>query len=213
MPSLIADLPKSSREALLADLNYLNMAEIKSFCKRHAIPYSIWIETRQGAIRKTHEDDRKGIILNRICHFLTTGRVLAATCFPAGVVCLDAPPANRNATDKLFYGQYDKRSKTMINLLKKLTRGRFENGAIARILAREFWSRGHAPTYAEFAAAWIKAKEGHTRPNREWAFLTDRANRNETVNWRQLRLKKAMQVLKILNRLEPQSEHTKHGSA
>jgi hypothetical protein len=202
MPSLIADLPKSRRDRLVADLNYLNMAEIKSFCRKHAIPYSIWIETRDGAHRKTHEDDRKGVILNRIRHFLTTGRILAATCLPARVVCFDPPPANLSANDRLFYGQYDKESKTMIDLLKRLTDGLFKNGATARILAREFWTRGVAPTYAEFAVAWMKADEGHTQPNPEWAFLSDRAAGTHMGDWKQLRTKKAKQVLKILERMK-----------
>jgi hypothetical protein len=65
----------------------------------------------------------------------------------------------------------------MANVLKKLTDGRFKNGAIARILARDFWSKGIAPTYEEFASAWVAASDDHTQPNPEWAFLSDRAAR------------------------------------
>jgi hypothetical protein len=48
MPSLISSLAKIQRQKLLEDLNYLNTGEIKDFCKRHSIPYSIWIETSGG---------------------------------------------------------------------------------------------------------------------------------------------------------------------
>ena len=37
--SLLAKLPKKEKEQLLDDLNYLNMAEIKSSCERRSIPY------------------------------------------------------------------------------------------------------------------------------------------------------------------------------
>jgi hypothetical protein len=201
MPSLISQLSKTGQRELLEGLNYLNMSEIKTFCGRHSIPYAIWIETTGGGRRKTAEHDRKGVILNRIRRYLRTGNVLGPTCFPASVVCFDNLPKNIKTTDRLFYGQYDKNSEAMIGLLKQLTGGQFKDGAIARILAKEFWSKGIAPTYREYARAWLKARENHQRPNPEWAFLSDRADHKETANWKQLRAKKAKQVLSILNRL------------
>jgi hypothetical protein len=102
--------------------------------------------------------------------FLETGIVPEGTCFPARVVCSEALPKTLSANDRLYYGQYDKKNQAMDKLLKDLTAGRFKNGAVARILAREFWTAGKAPTLAEFAAAWMRASEGHTRPNPEWAF-------------------------------------------
>src|SRR3984885_7040242 len=159
MASLISSLSKTEQQQLLDDLNYLNMGEIKTFCKKHSIPYSIWIETADRGRVRTNEDDRKGVILNRIRQFLKTGTVSDATCFPASVVCFDALPKSIKPTDRLFYGQYNPKCERMMRLLEQLTDGKFEHGAIARILAREFWSRGTAPTYQEFAAAWLIAKE------------------------------------------------------
>jgi hypothetical protein len=202
MPALISDLTKSEQRKLLDDLNYLNTSEIKAFCDKHAIPYRIWIETCNGGRRKTQDDDRKGVILGRIRHYLLSGTILAETCFPLSVVCLDDPPAKLQSGHKLFYGQYDKKSEPMVRLLKELTNGQFKDGAIARMLARDFWSKGKAPTYEEFAAAWSEARENHTQPNPEWAFLSDRANRRATANWKELRAKKARQVLSILNRID-----------
>jgi hypothetical protein len=137
------------------------MHEIKAYCNKHAIPYSIWIGTKDGSRRKTQDDDRKGVILDRIRHYLRTGKVLDATCFPASVVCFDALPKRIKPTDRLCYGQYDKSNVAMVRLLQKLTGGRFKHGAIARILAREFWSKGSAPTLSEFALAWLQAVESH----------------------------------------------------
>ena len=194
-------LPKNEQKELLDDLNYLNTAEIKSFCNRHSIPYKIAIETGDGARRTTKDVDRKGVMLNRIRHFLKTGVVLEQTCFPAAIVCSDPLPDNITQDDRLFYGQYDKNNRKLFALLKDLTNGRFEEGAIARILAREFWSKGEAPTLREFATAWIQASTEHTGPNPEWAFLSDRANKLEVADWKQLRVHKALKVMKLLNQI------------
>lgn len=211
MPSLISSLGKTAQRQLLEDLNYLNQGEIKAFCRIHSIPHAIWIETEAGR-QKTSEDDRKGVILNRIRHYLTTGKVLDATCFAKTVVCFDEPPKEAKASDQLLFGQYGKKSKTTIALLQELTGGLFKDGAIARILAREFWSRGIAPTYQEFAQAWLEASTNHKQPNPEWAFLSDRANHQEIANWKQRRAKKAKQVMSVLSRLEPTGPRRKPGA-
>jgi hypothetical protein len=201
MPSPISSLDRSEQTKLLSDLNYLNMSEIKSFCKKHSIPYSIWIESGGGLRRKAGEDDRKGVVLARIRHYLQTGKVLPATCFPANVVCFDPLRKKLKPTDRLYYGHYDKQSRVMVGLLEKLTDGQFKNGAVARILAREFWSKGVAPTFREFAEAWLKAKVDHKRPNPEWAFLSDRSERKDTSKWKQVRRIKATHVLEVLNKI------------
>ncbi len=140
-------------------------------------------------------------MLDRIRHFLKTGVVLDETCFPASAVCLDPVPETLMPSDRLFYGQYDTANRTMIGLLKDLTDGRFKDGAIARILARDFWSRGKAPTFEEYASVWLDASREHTRPNLEWAFLSDRAGKAATPDWKKLRAHKASKVMKVLNRI------------
>lgn len=199
--SFISKLPKGEQQQLLDDLNYLNISEIKSFCKRHLIPYRIVIEAEDGNRRMTRDDDRKGVVLNRIRHFLQTGAVLEETCFRATVVCFDKLSGNITADSRLFYGQYDKANRTMNALLKDLTDGQFENGAIARMLARDFWSRGKAPTFREYASAWLQASREHLRPNPEWAFLSDRASKVSVADWKKLRQQKASNVLRVLNHI------------
>lgn len=201
MAPLLSKLTATERKSFLAALNYLNTGEIKSLCRKHGIPYTIAMETAGGRRRSTSEQDRKGVMLNRLKRFLETGVILEETLFRAAVVCLDAPPKKLAASDRLFYGQYDKTSRSMITLLKELTGGEFKNGAIARILAREFWTAGTAPTFKEYAAAWLKAREEHTRPNPEWAFLSDRADKADTSDWKKLRTQKAQRVLKTLAKI------------
>jgi hypothetical protein len=201
--SLISRLPEDEQQQILDDLNYLKTSEIKSFCKRHSIPFRIAIETKDGHRRMTRDDDRKGVMLNRIRHFLLTGVLLEETCFPASVVCFDPLFDPISADDKLFYGQYDKTNRTMIALLKSLTGGQFENGAIARILARDFWSSGKAPTFREYASAWTHASREHLRPNPEWAFLSHRASKLDVRDWKKLRGQKAAKVMKLLDQISP----------
>ena len=203
MTSLISRLSAAEQRELLGDLNYLNLGEIKTFCRQHGIPFAIWIETEGGGRQKSGEDDRKGVILDRVRRYLKTGTIPAATCFPAHVVCLGEPPKKLKATNRLCYGQYDPKRAAMVGLLEDLTGGKFRHGALARILARELWSRGIAPTYAEFAAAWLRATDDHKRPNPEWAFLSDRSAGKETADWRRLRTRKAKQVLRVLDQLAP----------
>jgi hypothetical protein len=200
--SLLSAMNKTEQRDLLADLNYLNMGEIRTFCRKHFIPYSIWREAADGRRLRTRDEDRKGVVLDRVRHYLKTGTIPNATCFPASVVCLEKPPKTIRATDRLCYGQYDPESERMIRLLERLTAGQFKHGAIARILAREFWSKGIAPTYQEFAAAWLLAQDNHRRPNPEWAFLSDRSEGKPTADWKQLRARKAREVLRLLNQIE-----------
>jgi hypothetical protein len=175
------------------------MAEIKQICKRHKIPYWIAIETGERKRRKTSELDRKGVVLNRIRQFLKSGVIPKETCFSAEVVRMGSFPKKVVADDRLFYGHYDKKNRPMMALLKELTEGEFKNGAIARILAREFWMAGTAPTFREFAAEWRKARGEHKGPNPEWAFLADRSNKTAGADWKRLRIDKAKKVMNTLN--------------
>lgn len=201
MTSLLSKLSKAEQRELLDDLNYLNMEEIKSYCRRHAISFVIFIEAEDGTRRRTPHEDRKGVVLDRIRSYLRTGKIPGPTCFPASVVRLERSDEPPSPEDRLFYGQYEKKNGRMGELLERLTAGKFKDGAIARILAREFWSRGIAPTYSEFAAAWIDAVEAHNRPNSEWAYLADRADHRDTSDWKRLRETKAKKVLTLLKGL------------
>lgn len=201
MRNLLSRLSKSDQQQLLKDLNYLNINEIKYFCKQHSIPYSIAIELKNGFIQRTNENDRKGIILTRIRHYLKTGKVQKQTIFLSRVVCFDPLPKNLRAADRLHYGQYQKKNAAIFRLLQKLTNGKFTEGAIARIIAREFWHAGKAPTFKQFALQWLKASQDHSEPNPEWAYLSDRTKQKQIADWKEFRRKKAQAVLKILNSL------------
>jgi hypothetical protein len=210
--SLIAGMSQKEQRELLSDLNYLNTGEIKKFCERHGIPYRIAVETKDGGWRKTKEDDRKGVVLRRVRHFLRRGSVLKETRFRSAVVSLEAIPEELAASDRLFYGRYEKSNRVVMGLLKELTGGEFEDGAIARILAREFWSSGKAPTFQEYAAAWLVARKEHTKPNEEWAYLSDRAGKKDVAEWKKMRERKAKEVMRVLGKIGVRRGEQKAGN-
>ena len=88
----------------------------------------------------------------------------------------------------------------VIRLLESLTYGRFTDGAVARILIAEFWTRGEAPTFAEFAQAWTAATRGAPEllaP--EYAYLTDRQKHRAGADWKAVRRRNAAAALTMLD--------------
>ena len=104
------------------------------------------------------------------------------------------------STDRLFYRWYNKNHRSVIRLLESLTNGRFTDGAVARILIAEFWTRGEAPTFAEFALAWTAATRGAPEllaP--EYAYLTDRQKHRAGADWKAVRRRNAAAALTKLD--------------
>ena len=183
---------------------YLNMAEFKTFCDKHSIPYTILIETEDGKIKKSRGKDRQKIVIDRITHYLKTSKIKPATLFAKDVVRLSGLPKEVTAKDRLYYGCYEKKNPKMIDLLQDLTNGEFRNGAIARILCREFWTSGEAPSFEEYAKAWLKAKDEYSlKKHPEAAYLTDLSKGTAGSNWKETRKRKAEKVLDILEKVNP----------
>ncbi|HMJ87567.1 MAG TPA: hypothetical protein VK504_30525 [Vicinamibacterales bacterium] len=91
-----------------------------------------------------------------------------------------------------------------MRLLRDLTAGRFRDGAVARVLAMEFWTRGEAPTFEEFARSWTKAKTEQLRLlTPEYAYLTDLRHQRADGDWKALRTVKAKSALETLARIAP----------
>ena len=90
-----------------------------------------------------------------------------------------------------------------MRLLGDLTAGRFKDGAVARVLAMEFWTRGEAPTFEAFARSWTKAKVEHQLLTPEYAYLTDLRHQRADGDWKALRKAKAKSALETLARIAP----------
>jgi hypothetical protein len=201
VPSLLCKLSESQRTELLENIYYLNMQELREFCDSRGIPYAIYFETDNGRLLKSRDADRKGIVIDRVVHFLNTGTVKPRTVFTKSVVRFDPLTVAPVETDRIFYGQYKDSDPNLLKLMTRLTGGNFAAGAISQEVLRACWTRGEAPTYREFAELWIAARAAHTRPNPEWAFLTDRANGMAGSDWKQVRNAKAAAAIVSLRKL------------
>jgi len=204
MSNFLSRLTESERARLLEELNYMNLEEIRGFCSEHGIPYRIVAEHPNGKVKATKDSDRKPIVLARVRRYLTTGRVGQPTRITAEIVRKENPPARLGPRDRLYYRWYAKEFEGVMRLLRELTAGRFKDGAVARVLAMEFWTRGEAPTFEEFARSWTKAKAEEDRLlTPEYAYLTDLRHQRADGNWKALRKAKAQSALKTLGRIAP----------
>jgi hypothetical protein len=200
----LATLEPHETERLLADIYYLNTAELRGFCKARRIPYMIQIESGDGHLTRSKDADRKGIVIDRIVHFLKTGNLKPATTFRKQVVSSKELGRAPLESDPVRYGEYKNHDVATLRLMKQLTDRKFEFGAIAQEVLRACWSRNQAPTYREFARLWEKAAADHSKPNPEWAFLTDLAQGTAGGDWKKLRNQKASAVLSLLGKITTQ---------
>ena len=206
MSNLLSRLTKSEQARLLEELNYLNLAEIRAFCSERGIPFRIVAEYPHGKVKATKDTDRKPIVLARVRRYLTTGHAGEPTCIPARIVREENPPARLEPRDRLYYRWHAKEFDGVMRLLRDLTAGRFRDGAVARVVAMEFWTRGKAPTFEEFARSWTKAKaEEHRLLTPEYAYLTDLRHQRADGDWKALREAKAKSALETLARIAPVS--------
>jgi hypothetical protein len=204
MSNFLSQLTKSEQARLLEELNYMNLAEIRGFCSERGIPYRIVAEDSNGQVKATKDTDRKPIVLARIRRYLRTGQVGQPTCIAAQIVRQERPPARPGPRDRLYYRWYAKEFEGVMRLLRDLTAGRFRDGAVARVLVMEFWTRGEAPTFDEFARSWTKAKAEEGRLlTPEYAYLTDLQHRRAGADWKALRKVRAKSALETLTRIAP----------
>src|SRR3954467_2764837 len=204
MSNFLSALTNVERTQLLGELNYMNLEEIRGFCAERGIPYRIVAEYPNGKVKTTKDTDRKPIVLARVRRYLTTGHVGQPTRISARIVREESPPARPGPRDRLYYRWYAKEFEGVMRLLRDLTGGRFKDGAVARVLAMEFWTRGEAPTFAEFARSWTKAKaEEHRLLTPEYAYLTDLKHHRADREWKAVRNAKARSALKTLARVAP----------
>jgi hypothetical protein len=199
MANILSRLTKAAQTQLLEEMNYMNLEEIRGFCSERGIPFRIIADYPNGKTKVTKDTDRKPVVLARIRHYLATGDVGRPTRISARIVREEAPPARLCPSDRLYYRWYAKEFDGVMRLLRDLTGGRFKDGAVARVLAMDFWTRGVAPTFKEFTVAWTKAKaEEHSLLTPEYAYLTDLRNQRAHSEWKKVRAAKARSALATL---------------
>ncbi len=192
----------SSRPDRLTELmQYLNLEEMRDFCRAHGLPMHIHVEAADGRIRKTGDRDRKDIVLGRIAAFALRGARGEPTIYRRAVVS-DAPlPATMTGRTRLRYRQYDKYNPRFMETMARLTDGTFRADMIARLVLRDFWTAGQAPTLRAFAQAWLRARANHKRPRPEGAYLVDLWKGTAGPEWKRVRVSKAHEALRMLRAL------------
>jgi hypothetical protein len=202
MLQLLSQLNKDEQAQLLEELNYMNMEEIRGFCSGRGIPYKILAEYPNGKVKVTKDTDRKPIILARVRHYLKSGNAGSPTLIAAKIVRDDNPPATPGHRERLYYRWYAKEHIGIIRKLQELTDGQFRDGAVARVIVMEFWTRGEAPTLEEFARAWTKANADRDRLlTAEYAYLTDLQRDQAGSDWKSVRKAKAASALRTLAKI------------
>src|SRR5687767_9012217 len=110
MANLLSRLTESEQARLLAELNYMNLEEIRGFCTPRGIPYKVVAEYPNGTVKATKDTDRKPIVLARVREYLLTGHVGQSTRIPASIVRVEDPPARVKPDDRLYYRWYSRAS-------------------------------------------------------------------------------------------------------
>lgn len=67
------------------------------------IPYEIYIKVNSD-LKKTGSIDRKGIVLNRIRHFLETGKIKKPTIYNHQVINFEKLPKPLKPSHPVYYG-------------------------------------------------------------------------------------------------------------
>src|SRR5262245_6471528 len=205
MPNYLSVLTKEEQARLLDEMNYMNLEEIRGFCSARGIPYKVVAEYPNGKVKTTKDSDRKPIVLARMRRYLTTGDVGQPTRISADIVREENPPTRLGPSDRVFYRWYAKEHHGVIRVLRELTAGKFRDGAVARIVAMEFWTRGEAPTLETFARSWSKARTQDLLTP-EYAYLTDLKRKRVDLDWKAVRIAKARSALKTLARIAPNEQ-------
>lgn len=193
--------PVDDRNQLVEDMQYLNLSEMKAFCDRHGLSQHIYVERSDGRLKKTGDRDRKDIALGRILDFARDQKRTGPTVYSNAVVADGPLPTSLTARTRIHYGQYEKHNPAFVDKLTELTAGAFRTGMIARLVLRDFWTAGTAPTLRQFADEWLVASAAHTEPRPEGAYLRDRWKGEAGPGWKAERTRRAALALRHLAEL------------
>lgn len=195
MNTLLSKLTKKKKDVLFEALYYMNMQEIKDLCKIYDLPCQ----------------DKKGIIIDRIKHFMQTGEVLPKKKVPPISFAKKDVTYPLKPNTLILKGAYRNNLKTR-KFFQTLIGELFHFTAFGQDWILDRWQRGKPPTYIEFAKYWqqqyVHRKKSVAKPKQEWAYLSfmQRFQKNQplaskvqaTVAWEKTRAEKVAKVRSIL---------------
>lgn len=179
-------------------LHYMNMKELRAFCKSQSIPST----------------EKKAALIEKIMHFVKTGKILPVKEFPANAFAKKGTPYPLEPRTKILHGSFKNDLKTR-NFFKKLIGNHFHFTAFGIDWIEERWFAGNPPTYQEFATMWQREyerrKKTKAQPKKEWALLNfmqryqeehANASKQEVMSaWKKEREKQAKRAQELLKKL------------
>lgn len=188
-------LNKCELKALNDSLHFMNMKELR------LVSADLGLEHR----------GMKSLIIDRIMHFIETGKILAEQKIPEISRAKKGQVISLNPENLILYGSYKNDLATRL-FFKKLIGQRFHFTAVGHDWIRARWLEGKPPTYQEFADFWQEAKsQNKVCTKQEWAYLSfiqrfveqnPHASRSEiTRAWKVERERNVNQVRMLLKKV------------
>lgn len=191
-------LSSAEQTRLVELIQYLNLEEMRRFADDHELELYIHVERSDGSLKRTTDRDRKDIVLSRFLNFALNGVRTGPTIYAHAIVAQGPLPSELTNRTRLRYNQYEKHNPRFLNAMAQLTNGTFRTGMIARLVLRDFWTAGKAPTLRQFADEWSRAQKAHTSPRPEGAYLVDRWKGEAGPDWKKTRARNAREALKLV---------------
>jgi hypothetical protein len=120
------------------------------------------------------EKGNKMALIQRICHFLTTGEKLTVVKFPKESCAQRGKTYPIGDNELMLKGAYKNDYKTRL-FFKRIIGPHFHFTAYGIDWLNKRWSEGRPPTYREFAKMWEqehqKRKKAPVSPKKEWAYI------------------------------------------
>jgi len=137
------------------EIYYLNTKETEDICKKINIsPYIHIYDKITKKYVKTNNKIKKTFLIDKILKFLIDRKLPTLFIFSPFIIKLEDINCPIE-TDFIYYGQYDSNNEKIINLMKKLTNGKYYNGFISENIVFKYWLKGILITYKQFAKKWL----------------------------------------------------------
>lgn len=188
-------LSKKQKADLFDALYFMNMQELRELSEYYQLPTKA----------------KKGLLIDRIKHFLQTGKMLNSQKIPQKSFAEKGTIYPLKPDTLILKGAYKNDLKTR-KFFQKLIGEHFHFTAFGQDWISERWFQGKPPTYSEFAKYWQKEnkqrQKQEAKPKQEWAYLSfiqrflkecpTATKKQITTAWKKMRAAKIAEVKSTL---------------
>ena len=186
------------KENIYDDFYYLNMRELRGFCKKAALDF-------QGT---------KSELIAKLIYFIKTGKKMPNASIPAVSKAQHGKEYPLSPEALMVYGSYKNDACTRA-FFKQLIGRHFHFTAFGIDWLKMRWLESSPPSYREFATMWSseyeKRRNEKKQPKKEWAYLSfvqtflvhnPQASKKEILErWHDVRAQKAKRVMDFFDTL------------